>query len=58
VTGQGVKELLDMIDKKIDEVTGAKERVIQYSLENHSEMVEWLKDFTNLSYQLNEEFDY
>lgn len=39
MTGQGVKELLEMIDKKIDEVTGAKERIIQYSLEKHSEVV-------------------
>lgn len=53
-TGQGIKELLTKIDNKLDEITGAKLRVIEYSLERHHEMVEWIKEFTNLSYDLKE----
>ena len=46
------------IDSKLDEVTGATIRELEYSLDRHHEVVEWLKEFSNLSYDLKEEYNY
>ena len=57
-TNQGLPQLAEVIEKKIMQIRGHKKRDIEYGLEHHSDILDWIKKNTNHTYNIEAEYNY
>lgn len=57
-TGDGMRDLMEIVDQKLKVVGNQKKYEVEYGVELHGEIVQWLKENTNTPYELDTEYDY
>jgi hypothetical protein len=56
--GTGLSELSVEIENKLKKIKGQEKRVIEYDLDAHADVIQWLKENTNHSYNVETEYNY
>jgi 50S ribosomal subunit-associated GTPase HflX len=58
ITGSGMKELIDVIEGKLNALTGRQKYEVEYGLHIHNEVLQWIKDNTSHSFNIETEYNY
>jgi hypothetical protein len=58
LTGLGMQELVSAIEVKLQEVMGKQKYEVEYRLELHEEVLQWIKTNTNHSFNIDTEYCY
>lgn len=53
-----MRDLMEIVDQKLKVVGNQKKYEVEYGVELHGEIVQWLKENTNTPYELDTEYDY
>lgn len=58
LNGTGLSDLSILIEDKLKKIKGMEKRVIEYDLDSHTEVMQWLKENTNHSYNVDAQYNY
>lgn len=58
LNGTGVSGLVSAIEERLKKIKGQSKRVIEYDLSVHGEVLQWLKENTNHSFNVETEYNY
>ena len=58
LTGKGLPQLAQQIEDKLSKIRGQSTRMVEYGIEHHGDVMEWIKKNTSHSYNIESDYNY